>query len=100
VAFQPEFAEPMSNLTVPVGRDATFHCMVLHLGGYRVSCLLNQLSTSLFEKQIITQLLNEMSASYATEIFISVLIGAYHWTLSPGTLVYNPTCNIFRCILK
>jgi hypothetical protein len=36
VAFQPEFSEPISNLTVPVGRDATFQCMVLHLGGYRV----------------------------------------------------------------
>ncbi|XP_069672623.1 lachesin-like isoform X2 [Periplaneta americana] len=36
VAYQPEFAEPITNLTVPVGRDATFQCMVLHLGGYRV----------------------------------------------------------------
>jgi hypothetical protein len=38
VAFQPEFSEPITNLTVPVGRDATFQCMVTHLGGYRVSC--------------------------------------------------------------
>ncbi|XP_023719044.1 lachesin isoform X1 [Cryptotermes secundus] len=36
VAYQPEFAEPITNLTVPVGRDATFQCMVMHLGGYRV----------------------------------------------------------------
>ncbi|XP_046398595.1 lachesin-like [Ischnura elegans] len=35
-AFQPEFAEPIVNLTVPVGRDATFTCVVSHLGGYRV----------------------------------------------------------------
>ncbi|XP_026471340.1 lachesin-like [Ctenocephalides felis] len=35
-AFQPEFAEPIVNLTVAVGRDATFRCLVLHLGGYRV----------------------------------------------------------------
>ncbi|KAG8229391.1 hypothetical protein J437_LFUL000912 [Ladona fulva] len=35
VAFQPEFAEPIVNLTVPVGRDATFTCVVSHLGGYR-----------------------------------------------------------------
>ncbi|GLH14446.1 Uncharacterized protein GBIM_18845 [Gryllus bimaculatus] len=35
VAFQPEFAEPIVNLTVPVGRDATFTCIVHHLGGYR-----------------------------------------------------------------
>ncbi|XP_059487667.1 lachesin-like isoform X4 [Neocloeon triangulifer] len=36
VAFQPEFAEPILNLTVPLGRDATFTCVVRHLGGYRV----------------------------------------------------------------
>ncbi|CAG9796683.1 unnamed protein product [Diatraea saccharalis] len=35
-AFQPEFAEPITNLTVPVGRDATFQCLVQNLGGYRV----------------------------------------------------------------
>ncbi|XP_050666768.1 lachesin-like [Leptidea sinapis] len=35
-AFQPEFAEPIGNLTVSVGRDATFHCLVHNLGGYRV----------------------------------------------------------------
>ncbi|XP_075215406.1 lachesin-like [Lycorma delicatula] len=34
--FQPEFSEPLANLTVAVGRDATFTCMVQHLGGYRV----------------------------------------------------------------
>lgn len=36
VAFQPEFAEPLANITVAVGRDATFTCVVQHLGGYRV----------------------------------------------------------------
>ncbi|XP_053617958.1 lachesin-like [Plodia interpunctella] len=35
-AFQPEFAEPITNLTVPLGRDATFRCLVQNLGGYRV----------------------------------------------------------------
>ncbi|KOB75839.1 Uncharacterized protein OBRU01_06952 [Operophtera brumata] len=35
-AFQPEFSEPLMNLTVPIGRDATFRCLVLNLGGYRV----------------------------------------------------------------
>lgn len=35
-AFQPQFAEPLFNLTVPVGRDATFRCLVMNLGGYRV----------------------------------------------------------------
>ncbi|KAK4872188.1 hypothetical protein RN001_016312 [Aquatica leii] len=35
-AFQPEFTEPITNLTVPVGRDAVFRCLVQHLGGYRV----------------------------------------------------------------
>jgi neurotrimin len=35
--FQPEFTEPLENLTVPVGRDATFTCIVRGLGGYRVS---------------------------------------------------------------
>ncbi|XP_021923333.1 lachesin-like [Zootermopsis nevadensis] len=36
VAYQPEFTEPIANLTVPLGRDATFRCMVQHLGGYRI----------------------------------------------------------------
>uniref|UniRef100_A0A8D8VD53 Lachesin n=1 Tax=Cacopsylla melanoneura TaxID=428564 RepID=A0A8D8VD53_9HEMI len=35
-AYQPEFAEPIVNLSVAVGRDATFRCLVHHLGGYRV----------------------------------------------------------------
>ncbi|XP_047025839.1 lachesin-like isoform X2 [Helicoverpa zea] len=35
-AFQPEFAESLMNLTVPIGRDATFRCLVQNLGGYRV----------------------------------------------------------------
>ncbi len=37
LAFQPEFAEPIVNISVAVGRDATFTCHVRHLGGYRVS---------------------------------------------------------------
>lgn len=36
-AFQPEFVAPIANLTVPLGRDALFTCLVEHLGGYRVS---------------------------------------------------------------
>lgn len=35
--FQPEFAQPIQNISVAVGRDATFTCHVRHLGGYRVS---------------------------------------------------------------
>ncbi|XP_052737392.1 lachesin-like [Bicyclus anynana] len=35
-AFQPEFAEAITNLTIPIGRDATFRCLVHNLGGYRV----------------------------------------------------------------
>ncbi|CAK1544653.1 unnamed protein product [Leptosia nina] len=35
-AFQPEFVEPIGNLSVPIGRDATFRCLVQNLGGYRV----------------------------------------------------------------
>ncbi|XP_017794610.1 PREDICTED: lachesin-like [Habropoda laboriosa] len=38
-AFPPEFAGPITNLTVPLGRDATFTCLVKHLGGYRVGWL-------------------------------------------------------------
>ncbi|XP_031628099.1 lachesin isoform X2 [Contarinia nasturtii] len=34
--FQPEFAEPIVNISVAVARDATFTCHVRHLGGYRV----------------------------------------------------------------
>ncbi|XP_041975562.1 lachesin-like [Aricia agestis] len=32
----PEFGEPIANLTVPIGRDATFKCIVVNLGNYRV----------------------------------------------------------------
>ncbi|XP_045528481.1 lachesin-like [Pieris brassicae] len=32
----PEFGEPITNLTVPIGRDATFKCIVVNLGNYRV----------------------------------------------------------------
>ncbi|XP_058443565.1 lachesin isoform X2 [Malaya genurostris] len=35
-AFQPDFAEPIINISVAIGRDATFTCHVRHLGGYRV----------------------------------------------------------------
>ncbi|CAH0562370.1 unnamed protein product [Brassicogethes aeneus] len=35
-AFQPEFADPIVNLSIPLGREATFRCHVHHLGGYRV----------------------------------------------------------------
>ncbi|XP_045105599.1 lachesin-like isoform X2 [Portunus trituberculatus] len=33
---QPDFARPLNNVSVPVGRDATFSCVVSDLGGYRV----------------------------------------------------------------
>ncbi|KAK8750890.1 hypothetical protein OTU49_015044 [Cherax quadricarinatus] len=36
VVGQPDFAAPLNNVSVPVGRDATFSCMVNDLGGYRV----------------------------------------------------------------
>jgi hypothetical protein len=37
--FQPEFADPIVNISVAIGRDATFTCHVKHLGGYRVNFL-------------------------------------------------------------
>lgn len=33
----PEFGEPITNLTIPISRDATFKCIVVNLGNYRVS---------------------------------------------------------------
>ncbi|XP_048262529.1 uncharacterized protein LOC125385267 [Bombus terrestris] len=35
-AFPPEFADTIQNVTVSLGRDATFTCLVNHLGCYRV----------------------------------------------------------------
>lgn len=32
--FQPEFAEPLENLTIAIGRDATFLCSVRGLGKF------------------------------------------------------------------
>jgi len=34
--FEPEFTEPVNNLTVPLGRDAIFTCYVTRLGGHKV----------------------------------------------------------------
>ncbi|KAK3863363.1 hypothetical protein Pcinc_030860 [Petrolisthes cinctipes] len=34
-SFQPQFVEPLQNVTVAEGREATFTCVVDHLGGYR-----------------------------------------------------------------
>lgn len=33
----PKFAEPIANVTVPVGREATLVCVVDDLGSYKVS---------------------------------------------------------------
>lgn len=33
---QPEFIQPINNQTVPLGRDATFTCVVKNLKGYRI----------------------------------------------------------------
>uniref|UniRef100_A0A182FIH1 Ig-like domain-containing protein n=1 Tax=Anopheles albimanus TaxID=7167 RepID=A0A182FIH1_ANOAL len=35
----PDFSEPIVNISVAIGRDATFTCHVRHLGGYRVGWL-------------------------------------------------------------
>lgn len=35
----PKFAEPIINVTVPVGREATLVCIVDDLGSYKVSCI-------------------------------------------------------------
>ncbi|XP_066942289.1 neurotrimin-like isoform X2 [Macrobrachium rosenbergii] len=37
VSYEPEFLEPLKNVTVTEGREATFTCVVDHLGGYRVA---------------------------------------------------------------
>ncbi|XP_050739956.1 lachesin-like isoform X2 [Eriocheir sinensis] len=34
-SFEPQFLEPLQNVTVTEGREATFTCVVDHLGGYR-----------------------------------------------------------------
>lgn len=41
----------MSNLTVAVGRDATFQCFLEHLGGYRVSYALLTNLTLIYKKK-------------------------------------------------
>ena len=46
-AFPPEFADTIQNVTVSLGRDATFTCLVNHLGGYRVSFPICQTSVKL-----------------------------------------------------
>lgn len=46
IAFQPDFVDPVLNISVASGRDATFTCHVRHLGGYRVSSPLNEIILS------------------------------------------------------
>ena len=36
LTFQPDFQEPIVNISMAIGRDATFTCYVKHIGGYRV----------------------------------------------------------------
>jgi len=36
----PKFAEPITNVTAPVGREATIVCIVDDLGSYKVKCKL------------------------------------------------------------
>ncbi|XP_060830052.1 lachesin-like [Bombus pascuorum] len=38
-SFQPEFADTIQDVTVSLGRDATFTCLVNHLGDYKVGWL-------------------------------------------------------------
>lgn len=37
LADPPKFAEPIPNVTVALGRDATLSCVVYNLGIYKVS---------------------------------------------------------------
>lgn len=40
---EPEFLQPLDNLTVTQGRDVSFTCVVNNLGQYRVSIRKNNL---------------------------------------------------------
>ncbi|GJQ87219.1 hypothetical protein Trydic_g288 [Trypoxylus dichotomus] len=39
MAVQPEFMEPITNVTISVARDAVFRCYIKHIGGYRIGYL-------------------------------------------------------------
>ncbi|XP_062537206.1 lachesin-like isoform X2 [Armigeres subalbatus] len=53
--FQPDFAEPIINISVAIGRDATFTCHVRHLGGYRVGWVkANTKAIQAIHEQVIT----------------------------------------------
>jgi len=43
---EPEFLQPLDNLTVTQGRDISFTCVVNNLGQYRVSLLAAALKLS------------------------------------------------------
>lgn len=38
---EPEFGEPIKNVTVALGREAQLSCIVDNLGNYKVNCLAN-----------------------------------------------------------
>ncbi|XP_022256909.1 neurotrimin-like, partial [Limulus polyphemus] len=47
MSFEPEFAEPIPNITVSAGRDVSIPCVVDHLGSYRVAWIHTDRSTLL-----------------------------------------------------
>ncbi|KAL1124056.1 hypothetical protein AAG570_001826 [Ranatra chinensis] len=49
--YEPEFAEPLTNLTVAVGREATFRCVVDHLGGYRGKASMTELHRAIDDRR-------------------------------------------------
>lgn len=46
----PTFAEPITNVTVPVGREATLVCIVDDLGSYKVIAYMILLIPFLYQK--------------------------------------------------
>ncbi|XP_065081881.1 lachesin [Ochlerotatus camptorhynchus] len=53
--YQPDFAEPIINISVAIGRDATFTCHVRHLGGYRIGWVkANTKAIQAIHEQVIT----------------------------------------------
>ncbi|CAB0018037.1 unnamed protein product, partial [Nesidiocoris tenuis] len=86
--YEPEFVEPLYNLTVPVGREAAFSCVVSHLGGYRLL---------FFENHPAAHLKNEMSQHhecYAVGSSITYYESARALAIKRESSCYPCSCSI------
>jgi hypothetical protein len=99
----PDFNEPIKNITVPVGREAVLSCLVTELGQYKVSSMIYSHMPSLSR---LVSCGNFLSAkflhSYATYGYVSVivleLLLEYVSSLRRKSRLMGPPCYVCVCV--